>query len=728
MLLCSTLLCLLPQATPPQVDLDAAFSFSEKFGNHAPAALAWLNDHQLRIHGLPPDSERDEVPSLHVIDFPGGRWEPLYDARKMERALAATPEIAPREAPALARRADYVFLPESRGVLFHANGKVFRYLYGGERANVVVADDHGMMAESLSPDGTWLAFVRAGNLHVAACDGGGVRPLTSDGGPDLLNGVLDWVYQEEIYGRGNYSGLWWSPDSKRIAFLQLDEHPVHTFRIEDHIPVRGAQELERYPKAGDPNPRVRAGVVGVVSGKRQWMDLSAFSAEDRLVRQVSWSPDGGTLALEVSPREQRSLTLLLCDPENGSVRPVLVEESAEGWTERSPLHWLGSDEFLWESQRSGFRHLYRYRTDGTLLGQLDSGEWRLRSVLRIDRDAGMVWFTAPGERLVDTWVYRMPLSGGPRVAVLKGRGTHAARVAPGGNYLLDTWSSAADPGWTAVVDGGSGEEILELSHGDADALAISSFVPPDFFTVPNRQGFSMQAMLYRPPDFVEGKGYPVLVHVYGGPDTPLVRDRFGGFTAAWHSALANAGYLVWTCDNRSASGRSHADAQVMFHRAGVTELQDLEDGLDWLVGKGWVDPARIGIWGWSYGGYMSSYALTHSTRFRVGVAVAPVTDWRNYDSIYTERFMGTPQDDPEGYRVSSVVEAAKHLHGSFLLVHGSIDDNVHLSNSLQLAYALERADRPFRMMIYPKSRHGIRDPRLRRHLFGMLSDFILERL
>lgn len=726
-------------AAQPTVDVDAVFRLLEQVRNVPPPGLEWLDARHYLVVGRPPEAAAGEPPRLHKVEVESGAWTPLYDRLALHEALAALAPIGADAAAQLASESGHELLRGAggtpTGLLIRHQQRVYAWSFGEPVAREVAApDEHGRAPEhaGASPDGTRLAFVRGNDLFVARLDGAAEGPaaetrLTQDGGPERLNGVLDWVYQEEIYGRGNWRAFWWSPDSARLALLQLDESPVREYRVEDHIPQYGRQEVWRYPKAGEDNPLVQVGSVSAAGGEIVWLDLAAWPAEDRLVMRVDWTPAGDQVVLQVCNRIQSRLDLVFGDPTTGATRVVLTESSGD-WVEPSPIHWLGDGGFLWESARTGRKHLYRYRRDGGLIGALSAGDFQVLGVEGVDEAGGAVYATTDEGDALQRHLWRFPLDLSPRARVTQARGTHQIDMAPGFQWFLDTWSNAEDPGATEIRRCADDTLVRRLSRGDRDALAASGFIEPEFVRVLNREGHELEARYLPPRGLRPGQRAPVLVYQYSGPESPVVRDQFGGRNELWHQALARAGILVWSCDARSASGKAHADAAVSYRRLGETELRDIEDGLDWLLQKGLADPARIGIWGWSYGGYMAAYALTHSTRFRLGIAGAPVTDWRNYDTVYTERYMATPQDNADGYRRSSVVQAAADLHGELLLVHGTLDENVHLANTLQLAYALQEAGKQFRLMLYPRNRHGVSDPDQRRHLYLMMSEFLLQRL
>lgn len=580
---------------------------------------------------------------------------------------------------------------------------------------------------SFSPDGRLVAFVRGFNLYALSVETGQEWALTTKGHGKLLHGQLDWVYQEELYGRGRFKAYWWSPNSNHIAFLRLDESPVKDYTVTDHIPVRGRLEVTSYPKAGDPLPRVSLGVVKAVGGAIQWIEKPKARGLERLIGRVSWSPDGQRVIYQILNRLQNHLDLRSADPLTARSWS-LIEEKSEAWVEihGDPI-WLKNGDFLWLSDRSGHRHLYYHKRGQKALRALTKGPWSVRRVHGLDPAETMVYFSGTKDSAVESHAYRVRLDGKGLKRLTKLGQSHSVQFNSAKTHFICSSSSAHRPRQQALYRS-DGQFVRAIAPNFESILDSYALRKPQFMKVPTKDGATLNGMLITPPQFNPKKKYPVLCYVYSGPGAPSVWNRWGGSRYLWHQYLAQEGYCVWICDNRSANPTGIKKTWPIYRDLGARELSDIEEGLRFLAKKGFVDTGRIGIWGWSYGGYMTSYALTHSKMFKMGIAGAPVTDWRNYDAIYTERYMGMPQDNEAGYRSSSVVKAAKSLHGELLLIHGSIDDNVHLSNTLQLAEALQKAGKHFEMMIYPRNRHGISRPGQSRHLRELMTRFIRKNL
>jgi dipeptidyl-peptidase-4 len=578
---------------------------------------------------------------------------------------------------------------------------------------------------TFSPDGSRVAFVRGNNLHVVEIASQRERAITSDGSDDLLNGKLDWVYQEEIYGRGKFRAYWWSPDSTAVAFLQLNDAPVPDYTVTDHVPYHPALEVSPYPKAGDPNPTVRLAVAAVAGGEPRWIDLTSYGATEILIVDVAWTPDSSRVMYQVQDREQTWLDL---NAAGGSGAPVRVlRETTKAWVNNlgSPV-WLKDGTFLWLSERTGFKHLYRYKPDGTLVKPLTTGRWDIRTFIGADERTGSAYFTGTERSALGADVYRVALDGSGLRRLSQAEGTHTnVAFNPSFTQYVDVWSTVTTP-WQSRVHRADGAEVRIIEANAAPELANYRFAKPEFLQVKARDGVMLDALLIKPPDFDPLRRYAVFQHTYGGPGAQRVINQWDGQRYLFHQLLARQGILVWICDNRSASGKGVESQWPIYGRLGELELRDIEDGVAWLKQQPWVDAARLILEGWSYGGFMTSYALTHSTSFTAGIVGAPVTDWRNYDSVYTERYMKMPQNNPEGYAATSPAKAAGRLHGRMLLLHGLTDDNVHVQNAIHLAYELQKAGTPFEMMVYPRSRHAFADPRLTAHMKQLVLDFVMR--
>lgn len=706
------------------LDLDLLFSPDDSVRinfNGAPlTGLTWLADGR---HFIQPSRGNDQ-PALKVDARTGKSWH-LYEKSKVVEAIEALPG-SPNDQENPVSEVESTLSTHNDALLLNYANDIFYYDPKTDRALRLTTDADPELEEELSPDGRWASFSRNHNLHIVSIANQSERALTRDGGPDLFFGRLDWVYQEEVYGRDNFKGYWWSPNSDRIAYLKLDESPVQEFTVIDHLPTRLSKEITNYPKAGDPNPLVELGVVQVSNGETVWLDTSKYESIEHLIVRVGWTPQGEYVVFQVQDREQTWLDLNLANPATGEMKTLFRETSPAFIQVVDHPSWLEDGSFLWLSSRSGYQHIYHFDREGTLIRALTSGEWEVRELYGFD-NAKQVFFSATELTPTETHLYRLPLEGGEFQRISTARGTHSASFAPAFDTYLDTWSDIHTPPRVTLHEP-DGSLIRAIDTNEVPELAEFQLGEIEFMQVPASDGFMMEALWVRPHDFDPSIKYPVLQYNYGGPQAPVVTNEWGGSRQMWHHYLVEQGYVIWMCDNRSASGKGVKPTWSAYQRLGVVELQDIEDGITWLQKNEWVDPDRIGIWGWSYGGFMASYALTHSKIFAIGIAGAPVTDWSLYDTIYTERYMRMPQNNPDGYLDTSVIEAAANLHGELLLIHGTMDDNVHFQNSIKLVHALQTAGKQFDLMIYPTSRHGVLDRGQSFHLYMLMSRFVLERL
>lgn len=704
-------------------DPDKRVSFGTPAGRDS--AYTWVNDKEyLRVK----DSRTADGARIQIVrvDAATGTETPLFDQSRLAAALGKVAGVSADDAARLSRQRTYVMNPGRTALLVSSGNDLFYWPFDSESVARLTTSSGLEDEVTFSPDGRLVGFVREHNLYVVDLEGH-ERALTIDGHAQLLNGKLDWVYQEEIYGRGTHRAYWWSPDSTRVTFLQLNEAPVPEFTVVDHIPYRQNVEVTDYPKAGDPNPTVKLGVVGASGGDVQWVDTSKYGAAEHLIVDVSWTPDSKEVVYQLQDREQTWLDLNLGDARKGTTK-TLFRETTRAWVSQlgSPT-WLKDGTFLWLSERDGWQHLYRYKRDGTPVGRITSGKWEFDTLYGVDEATGAIYFAGTERSHIGRDIYRVKLDGTGLTRLSQTAGTNTATFNPSFTQYIGRWSDITTPHQMRLHKA-DGSEVRVIDLNEVAALKDYRLSTPEFFQVKTKDGFVLEAMLIKPVDFDPARKYPVFQSTYAGPHAPQVRNSWGGSSYLYHQLLAQRGIAVWVCDNRSASGKGAESAWAAYKRLGESELADIEECLGYLKQQPWVDASRIGISGWSYGGFMTSYALTHSTSFAMGIAGGSVTDWRDYDSIYTERYMLTPQNNPDGYARTAPRAAAKNLHGQLFLIHGTMDDNVHMQNTIQFAYELQKAGKPFELMLYPKSRHGVVDPALLRHMRDRMLDFTLRTL
>ena len=698
------------------------FSGSAAAGmNWTPEYGPWLSD----THYLWPGKDGD---GWLRVEARSGMSESFVSRQDMESALTRA-GVSSGDAARAARQRQSNFNPARTALLVTISDDLYLYDIRPAAARRLTRSPGAKSEATFSPDGTAIAFVKDNDLHVVSIDGV-ERPLTTGGSAEILNGILDWVYSEELYGRGTYRAFWWSPDSSHIAFIQLDQRPVPEYTLIDDISYHPEIERWDYPKAGDPNPIARLGFVAVAGGPSRWIDTSAYS--DFLISNVGWTPDSRAVVYQIQNRQQTWLDLNRAEIASGRTS-TLLKETSSTWVERwqdssaDPV-WLKDGSFLWLSERTGWRHLYHYDERGTLIRQVTNGEWEIRNVHGLDPAQAMVYFDGTAHSPIGVDLFRVGIGGANFQRVSTRNGRHRAFLNPSRGLFLDSWSDIVTPPQVRLHSTANGDTVRVADENSVTSLSELHLSKPELLHVKARDGFVLEAMMIKPPNFDASKRYPVYQFTYAGPHAPRVANAWGGSIFLYHQLLAQQGIIVWILDNRTASGKGMISAWPLYRNFGELELRDIEDGIGWLKQQRWVDASRIGISGTSYGGFMTLYAMTHSKSFRMGIAEGAVTDWRNYDTIYTERYMGLPSENADGYRKSSPRFSAANLSGELLLVHSTLDDNVHPQNALQFAYELQKAGKPFQMMMYPKSAHGVSDPGLLLHLRRLMLDFTVKNL
>jgi dipeptidyl-peptidase 4 len=684
---------------------------------------------------------KDATVELWVMEAATGERKVLVDAETLKKVMQ--PEKAKTtQATGLGRvqPENYLWSPEGSSLLFIGSNSLVLLDLKTMAPKPIVNSEQEIEDPKFSPDGKWISFSREANLFAVHIATGDTKTLTTGGSEEILKGKLDWVYPEELDTRTAY---WWSPDSSKIAYYEMDERPVTRYPIMNMSSPTGEMEYTRYPQAGEANPIVRVGVVAVNEGatgtsETKWMDTG--NNRDVYLARVDWLPDSRSVAIQRLNRAQNQLDLLFCDATSGAPKTVLTDTD-KYWINISDDLYFFSDNkrFLWSSERTGYRHFYLYDTSGKLLTQLTSGDWGISDLggfgpgapnhPAVDETHGYIYFTSNKDDVREAQLYRVALGDKSLTRITKEAGTHECNVAPGAMFFVDSYSNTSAPPRQELyrIDG---TRVATINEGKIPELSDYRLTPKEFVEVAADDGTKLNASIIKPVDFDPTKKYPVLIFVYGGPHVQLVRNDWGGPLYLWHEILAERGYIIFTLDNRGSWGRGHAFETPIYHQMGKIELQDQLAGVKYLKSLPYVDGARIGITGGSYGGYMTLEALFNASEaFKTGISDAPVTDWKLYDTIYTERYMGTPQENPEGYKNSSPVNQAANLKGKLMLVHGTGDDNVHFANSAELINALiDNLLYPNELMVFPGRGHGISDPAARISEFQRTLEFILGNL
>ena len=732
-----------PQAAQ-QLTIEAIFSDGGITGR-PPESVKWSPDASKVSYLLRDDSGNNGA--LYYIDLATGKPAVLVSAEKLSSLAPPASSIKDERQKEAVQRyavAAYHWSPDSRHLIFDSNGQLWLYSLDSATGLQITSSADGVSDPKFSPDGTRLAYVRKHDLNVRDIQRGREVTLTRDGNDNLLNGEVDWVYREELYSRSNY---FWSPDGRSIAFLQMNERDVPVYPITDWIPTHPTVDMEKYPKAGDPNPLVRIGVVPSSGGKVKWISagggkdggLALGNDPNVLIPRFGWVRDGLLWAMALN-RVQDRMDIYFVDVQSGKSQRIL-SETTDAWIDMHreiDFELLSSgDRFLWTSWRDGHYHIYLYQFDkqnplaggAKLVAQLTQGDWEVESIDAVDETAGVVYFTANERDWRQANVFAVGLDGQNFHRVSKENGTHSANFGPAKTKsYVDTYSAlmtppqislcstngACTPFWqshSVEAYGLKAPKQVEFTAADGTTKLLGTLLLPD--------GGAMMA---------NGKA-PLILNPYGGPGVQTVRDAWGDERFLFEQILARQGFAILKVDNRGMANRGKAFALPIKHNFGENEFNDqLAAVKQALQQYPQIDGSRLGFWGWSYGGYFTLYTLEKTDLFKAGVSVAPVTDWHNYDSIYTERYMGLPDGNEAGYRKSSPLNFAADLHGSLLEVHGTSDDNVHLQSTMQMTNAFITAGKRFQLMLYPRKTHGIAGKGARTDLFHRIQEHFEQNL
>jgi dipeptidyl-peptidase 4 len=582
------------------------------------------------------------------------------------------------------------------------------------------------MFAKLSPDGRMAAFVRDNNIFVTDLTTGVETPLTTDGGENIINGTTDWAYEEELDLRDAFR---WSPDGERIAFWRLDQTAVRPYYLVNADSLYPVLTPVRYPKAGTPNSQVKIGVVELTTRHTTWIDLGAQT--DIYVAAMDFADSPAEIWLTRLNRHQNRMDVMLADARTGGSR-VIMTDADSSWVEfaHRPLWIDGGKQFLFESDRDGYTHLYLYTRAGALVRRVTPGDWDVVTVHGVDETARVVYFTATLDGPLARPLARIGLDGRGLSRISTEPGTHVVEFDSTKHWYVDLYSHAGVPP-VEVLHRADGSVVRTIAdnHELVGKVAALGLTPPEFMKVRVADGIALNAFVIKPRNFDPSKRYPLLMWAYGGPGSQTVLDSWGGAYYLWFQKLARDGYLVASVDNRGTGARGAAFKRSVYLHLGRYESADQIAAARYLGGLPYVDPTRIGLWGWSYGGYVASRTMfIGGNVFRAAMAVAPVADWRLYDTIYTERYMLTPAENPDGYDEGSSVAYADSLKGRFLLVHGTGDDNVHFQNSIRIVQRLERANKQFDMRIYPNKTHSISGGNTSENVFGLLTEWLQKNL
>jgi dipeptidyl-peptidase 4 len=664
-------------------------------GNDQVGITGWTDD----SHYLLRTFDSDRIPVIKSVDIKTGKGITV-PTPKSPRDLIA------QSLPQSLTMSD-VISPDMKSVILQRENDLYYFTIGDKQLRRLTKDNIPRVNARFSPDGKRIAYTKNKDLYVFDLPGNNEIRLTTDASDKIYNGYSSWVYMEEILGRSShYAAFWWSPDGNKLAYLRTDETNVPVFtlnRLDEADGIHGLIEATPYPYPGDPNPKVKMGIADVSTAKTVWVKTDYDI--DQYIAWPFWTPDSKKLAIQLVNRDQNDLKIILADPDNGDFVQI-HNETSKTWVEfHEDIYVMKNGSgFIVRHNSNGWENLYYYDWAGKLISQLTNFSFRVTSLDRVDEDAEVVYFSATGTESTDSHAFRVGMDGKNLLQMSKGEGTHNVSVSPKGTYFIDTWSSIISAGSILLYDK-KGNLINEIFKFEQPVFDPSRNSRAEMVRIMTSDGlFNMPAIITYPVNFDPSKKYPVIFAIYGGPDSKNVSDRWQGNYTSWNS---QNGIITFTVDHRGSGQFGKKGLDYLYRCLGKWEILDYEDAVNWLRTKTFVDSTRMGITGSSYGGYMTCLALTKGADYWThGFAGSSVTDYRLYDDIYTERYMDTPQENPEGYKAGSTLTYVKNYKGKLYMTHGDMDDNVHMQNSIYLISRLEDEGKSFEFMLYPGGRHG----------------------
>jgi dipeptidyl-peptidase 4 len=580
---------------------------------------------------------------------------------------------------------------------------------------------------TFSPQGDKVAFVRGNNIYIKDLKTGKETQVTKDGAINsIINGATDWVYEEEF---AIDKAFFWSPDGLSIGFLRLDESAVKEFRLTYHDGgLYPTESVFKYPKAGEVNAAISVHIYDVKRKKSRKIDIKGDA--DQYVPRLKWTPDNQLCIYRLN-RHQNQLTLLLADPKKGTATELMKEENKYFININDDLTFIDNTQFLWSSERDGYNHIYLLNTKGETVRQLTKGNWEVTQLYGYDPKTQKIFFQADAKSPTEREIYSVGIAGGEMQAISTQAGINNAAFSSSFQYYILQYSSAGTPPTHTVFETATNKVVRNIEDNQKLKTTLSEFNlgKQSFFTFKNTEGITLHGWMITPPNFDSTKKYPVFMTAYGGPGRQTVRNEWDGANYIWFQMLAQNGYIVASVDNRGTDGRGEAFGKSTYMQLGKYETIDQIEAARYLARQAYVDGSRIGIFGWSFGGYLSSLCLAKGADiFKMAIAVAPVIHWKWYDSIYTERYMRTPRENPSGYEDNSPLNFAQLITGKYLLVHGTGDDNVHAQNAFEMSRLLVEKNIPFEQAYYTNKNHGIYGGKTRLHLYKKMTDFVLQNL
>ena len=657
----------------------------------------------------------------------------IYDFATLKKVATLIDTKEHKELPAIE---SYTFDSSEKLILLACNtNQIFRhsftadyYLYNTATKELTKLFDFQVQELTFSPDGTKIAYAKENNLFVYDVASKKSTAITTDGKKNaIINGITDWVYEEEFAFVRAFD---WSKDSKKIAYIRFDESEVPEFSMSVfQKSLYPTIETFKYPKAGEKNSVVSLHVYNVANSATKKVDLGNYN--DFYIARLEWTNDNNVLSAQVLNRHQDNLDLLFIDGTAATAKVLLSEKDKAYIDVTDNLTFLQDNSFIWTSEKDGFNHIYVYDKTGKLINQVTKGNWEVTSYYGFDEKSKTVFYQSTENGSINRDVYRIALDGKNKERLSKNTGTNVATFSPNFQFFITTFSSASQPTTYTLNESKTGKEIQVIENNKALATKLAAYDLPskEFFVLKTAKGNELNAWIMKPKDFDASKKYPVFMVQYSGPGSQSTANQWNSNNDYWAMMLTQQGYIVACIDGRG-TGFKGADFKKMTQKQlGKYEVEDQIDAAKVLGAYPYVDASRIGIWGWSYGGFMASNCIFQGADvFKMAIAVAPVTNWRFYDSIYTERYMQTPQENPSGYDNNSPINHVEKLKGKFLLIHGSGDDNVHVQNSMQMMEALIQANKQFDSQIYPDKDHGIYGGKTRIQLYTKMTNFIKENL
>lgn len=710
-----TLLCLLwiPQQSVAQEKQQyqnlrqALFSAGQLSGERGPANVTWIEGGKRYSYMETNPVER--TTEIRVYEPATGEDELIFDTADF--TFPGSNERFEFRSFQWSDDFRYLVFQTNFQPIYRYSGTSDYYYYSLEDESLELIAGAAFTAE-LSPDGQKVGYHRDGELYVFDLNEGEETQLTFDSEENLFNGRFGWVYEEEF---GKVQAWSWSPDSRYIAYWQTDERHVERFVSTDYAGKYPEYTDIPYPKVGADNPDVRIGTVDIENAQNQWMDIDI---DDDLIPRIYWTRNHAQLAVVHFNRQQTHLKLFFHDVRDGTGNLVMEEKSEDGWIDVSDF-FAGVDdyfffpddreEFLWISDRDGYKHLYRYSYDGELINQVTQGDWQVTNVLAINSADDRIYYVSTEESPLERHLYSIGFDGSDKIRYSEEAGTHSINMAPDGRYYLDTWSNTETPVQVELRTTENGGEMLKKLVDNEAVVSFTEqnvYAPRELFSFTTSDGQELDGYIIKPIDFDPANTYPLLLTIYGGPGSQGVYNQFE--TGSWPQYLAQEGYVIANVNNRGSGGYGKEFEKVVYKNLGEIEAHDFAETAKWLASKEWIDGSRMAIRGHSYGGYMAALTMVlQPDVFDVGIAGAPVSDWRLYDSIYTERYMGLLAENEESYEQGSVMAHAGQLEGKLLVAHSSMDENVHIQNTMQMLTAFTNAGKDVDLRIYPPGAHGV---------------------